>query len=809
MTASEPFDLTRMGAGLPVAGVLDQVAAALAPECTPRAVVLTAEPGTGKTTLIPPLVATLLTGSKVLVCIPRRVAARAAATRLCQLSGTRLGQAVGLRMRGQSTPGARVEFVTPGVLLRMVLSNPDLPGVGAVVFDEVHERHLEADLAVALVAEVAAVREDLAVVAMSATLASQQWAAVLGGAPVVTCAPGAAYPVEWSYHPHPDRLGHTRAQRLAFARHLAGLAAGDVAAHGQGVVVFVPGVREVADTAAAARQLTEVPVVELHGRQSAAQQAAVLDGDGGARIVVATAIAETSLTVPGVRAVVDGALAREPRRDAARGFGGLVTVSAAASQVEQRAGRAHRLGPGRAYVALSPQQRAQLRAWPTPEIHTADLTDFALVTAAWGTPRGAGLPLIDAPDGPALDAAEATLHALGALTDRGTVTAHGQALARLPLDPRLGSALLTLGAGAAETLALIAEGASGDLAAPAAAQAVPARQVARLRRLASAESAPVPAGVVVGTAFPQAIARATGNPGEYLLASGTRASLPPGSALSGAPWLAIAQATRSTNRAGATIRAAARIEQDRAVELIGVTDDAEVELVDGRLRARRVRRAGAIVLSTTPGTVTPAEAGPALARLIAERGTGMFAFSPAARELADRLRFLHRQCGDPWPDPDAADPAAWLGPELDKVARGATIGNVDMLPALRRLIPWHAGASIDEAAPQRLAVPSGNHPRIDYSSGRPVVRVKLQECFGLEESPRIAGVPVQFHLLSPAGRELAITDDLDSFFDAPYQQIRAEMRGRYPKHPWPQDPRTAQATARTTRAQARHGARRG
>ncbi|RSZ63788.1 ATP-dependent RNA helicase [Corynebacterium hylobatis] len=769
------FDLRRIGQGLPVAATIGQLPTLLSNN---RTLVVQAPPGTGKTTLVPPALANHVQG-KVLVTAPRRVAVRAAARRLAYLDGSRIGERIGFTVRGEHHPGSLVEFMTPGVLLRRLMSDPELTGVSAVAVDEVHERQLDTDLVLGMLLELVQLRDDLTVAAMSATLDVEKFAALME-APVLDT-PAVTYPLSFEYVPHPGRAGNTR----EFLDHLAQLATG----HTDAVLVFVPGVREVEYV------VNRVPgAVPLHGSLDAREQDAALSG--GARVIVATSIAESSLTVPGVRVVVDSGLSRVPRRDATRDMTGLVTVSAAQSTVDQRAGRAGREGPGTVIRAYSQADYQQFRAHITPEIATSDLTQAALTLAVWGTPRGAGLPLADTPPTPALDSAETVLHGIGAVDGEGQATALGRQLAGMPVDPRLGRALVECGPAAAGVVAVLADSPRGDIA-RARAQA---REVARLRKLVRGGTGETDPGVVTALAFPGRVARRVGE--EYLLASGTRAVLPGDLGLTGAQWLAVAEVTRSggtsrEGRAGATIRAAARLDETQARRAVGVTEEIVASVVDGRVRGRKVVRLGAIELSSTPVQVPVAEAAAALAATVAREGPGMFRFSEAAQNLRERLAYLHQQLGEPWPDIDAVDPMSWLGPELDGLARGTQISRVDMYPALQRLLPWPEAARLDELAPERLRVPSGHRHRLDYSEGRPVVRVKLQECFGLAESPQLAGMPVLFHLLSPAGRPLAVTDDLASFWSGPYTQVRAEMRGRYPRHPWPEDPWTAPATART------------
>ena len=761
------FNLTAIGAGLPVAETIDQLPALI--EQT-GSLVVEAPPGTGKTTLIPPALHNH-TGGKVLVTAPRRVAVRAAARRLRHLSGA--PEMVGHTIRGEHRAGSAVEFVTPGVLLRRLLADPELTGVSAVAVDEVHERQLDTDLVLGMLIELGQLRDDLRIVAMSATLDARRYSDLLGGAEILST-PAVTHPLDYEYSPHDGRLAGSR----EFYAHLGALARRAVDKRGESALVFVPGVREVDQVVAATGGLP------LHGRLDAKDQDAALSPSDEPRIVVSTAVAESSLTVPGVRIVVDSGLSRVPRRDAARAMTGLVTVSAAKSTADQRAGRAGREGPGLVIRAYSESDYRHLSAHITPEIATSDLTDAALTMACWGTPRGEDLPLLDTPPSAAIADAEATLHEIGAVDDDGHATDHGRRLAKLPVDPRLGTALLRHGRRAAPIVAVLADSPRGDVSRARADQ----RQVKRLEKM-TVDKGPCAPGEIVAAAFPSQVARQE-KPGEYLLASGTRARLPEDLGLTGTEWLAVAEVSRTGHRA--TIRAGARLSEEQALAAVGVTDALEASLVAGKIRGRKVRRAGAIELSSTPVKVPQEQAAEALRATVTPE---MFTYSDKARSLKERLDFLHARLGEPWPDTATAD----LTPELRLLAKGTPITKIDMYPAMQRLLPWPEAAKMDELAPQRLSVPSGSNPRISYAEGRPVTRVKLQECFGLATSPECAGVRVQFHLLSPAGRPLAVTDDLASFWSGPYQDVRKEMRGRYPKHPWPEDPWTAQATARTKR----------
>ena len=905
LASSAPFNLDSIGSGLVFAESLGELAGVLQKQGAGGAAVVQAPPGTGKTTLVPPLVANLAQGStaegqpRIVVTQPRRVAARSAARRLAALDGTKLGDRVGYTVRGerQAGPATLIEFVTPGILLRRLLADPGLEGTAAVILDEVHERGLETDLLVGLLAEVRQLRGDLMVVAMSATLDAPRFAALLGGneegnedgnmggkhggeangggpAPVVDC-PSALHPLETAWAPAPAARLDGRGVTRAFLDHVADTAA---ASHAEALaadprtdaLVFLPGVWEVSHVAGRLRTRVGpgVEILELHGQASpAAQDRAVSGRQPGepARIIVSTPLAESSLTVPGVRLVVDSGLSREPRRDAGRGMTGLVTVSCSRASAEQRAGRAARQGPGKVVRCYDQKTLGAAPAHQTPEIAVSDLTGAALILACWGAPGGRGLALPDTPPPLAMADATEVLRELGAVGDDGHATELGKALARIPADPRLGRALLVgsalleerkAGAGSASparpgfgTAAEVVAAVAGDQRAtgadlprlvstlrsgkdPAARRwAEEARRLDTLARqaatgvglpLVEVPSVELPAGsaeqvgMVVALAFPDRVARRVpgDGPERYLLTSGTRAGLPAGSPLAGHEWLAVAEVARADGRdaagTGAVIRSAAPLTADAAEAAAAhlLRDSVEAAFSQGKVTARRERRLGAIVLSSTPVPASAADGHAAVARAVEEQGLGVIGWSTSADGLRRRLALLHRELGDPWPDMSEQALLArlddWLGPELEALAGGASTSGIDLADPIRRLLPWPDAARLGELAPEFLEVPSGSRVRIDYpqaedDGGRPVVAVKLQECFGWDRTPRLADgkVAVQFHLLSPARRPLAVTDDLASFWSGPYAQVRAEMRGRYPKHPWPEDPWTATATART------------
>ncbi|MDQ0865162.1 ATP-dependent helicase HrpB [Arthrobacter globiformis] len=902
---SAPFNLQAIGSGLVFAESLGELAGVLREQGAGGAAVVQAPPGTGKTTLVPPLVANLAQAaagnrkSRIVVTQPRRVAARSAARRLADLDGTKLGDRVGYTVRGerQAGPATLIEFVTPGILLRRLLADPGLEGTAAVILDEVHERGLETDLLLGLLGEVRQLRGDLMLVAMSATLDAPRFAALLGAdpggeqaqaadgggpAPVVDC-PSALHPLETAWAPAPAARLDGRGVTRLFLDHVADTAAEShaealAADPGIDALVFVPGAWEVSHVAGRLRTRVGpgVEILELHGQVSpAAQDRAVSGRKPGdpARIIVSTGLAESSLTVPGVRLVVDAGLSREPRRDAGRGMTGLVTGSCSRASAEQRAGRAARQGPGKVVRCYDQKTLGAAPAHQTPEIAVSDLTGAALILACWGSPGGRGLALPDAPPQAAMGDAVEVLRELGAVAKDGLATDLGKALARIPADPRLGRALLVgsalLGGGyaghtgsgrtgnatagngvasnrlAAEVVAAVAgdQRATGaDLPRlvsalrsgkdPASRRwADEARRLDTLARQAGSgvglPSVDVPVldvpagtaeqiGLVVALAFPDRVARRVpgDGPERYLLTSGTRAGLPAGSPLAGHEWLAVAEVARAGGRdaagTGAVIRSAAPLTADTAEAAAAhlLLDSVEATFGQGRVTARRERRLGAISLSSTPVRASAGEGRAAVARALAEQGLGAIGWSTAADALRRRLALLHRELGDPWPDMSEHALLArlddWLGPELETLAGGAATSGIDLTDPLRRLLPWPDAARLGELAPEFLEVPSGSRVRIDYPAagddgGRPVVAVKLQECFGWDRTPLLAGgrVAVQFHLLSPARRPLAVTDDLASFWSGPYAQVRAEMRGRYPKHPWPEDPWTATATART------------
>lgn len=860
------FDLDRIGAGLPIAQAEKHLTHAL----ESGVMVLSAPPGTGKTTFVPALVANLLqrstpkTHGSVLLTEPRRVAVRAAARRISELAGCELGDAVGYTVRGERrvSRDTRIEAVTPGVLLRRLLIDPGLERCSAVILDEVHERSVDSDVLIGMLAEVRELRDDLLIVAMSATMEVDNFADILSApSGSIVEVPATLHPLDVSYAPHTDARLTSRGVSPDYLAHIARTAATAQQGDGSDALVFVPGAREVDEVVRHLRSYARdmrgsaerFEVLPLHGQLPAREQDRAVGGraDGDPpRIVVSTSLAESSLTVPGVRLVVDSGLAREIRRDRIRDMSGLVTVSASRASADQRAGRAARQGPGRAIRVYSETDLAHMPAVSAPEILSADLTDTALLFAAWGTPEGSGLRLPTQPPAGAMSSAAKILSNLGLIRDDGHATKQGKHISLMPVGVREARALID-GTGylagprtSAEAVAavsddhrevnadlgqLIRELRSGRSSGSSRWQAESKRLEAILTREANEnqhgpqlqkEAVPLEyaPGIICGLARPEWIAKRTG-PGSrtYLLASGTRAALPAGSTLLNSEWIAVREVQRAEGMAadgtGAIIRLAAMLSEPLASRIAAplLREVRRTSIENQRVRVRQERWLGKILLSSSPDTPRGTDTAPAFHAHLQSHGLGELAWSSSALSLRSRLAFLNQVLGDPWPD--VTDRSlltklnTWLTPELKKMNPHDSLHKLDVSQSLRRLLPWPEASRFDELVPQQLLVPSGSRVQIDYSDAhgetiRPVVAVKLQELFGLAESPCLVDgrVPVLFHLLSPARRPLAITDDLSSFWNGPYRDVRAEMRGRYPKHPWPDDPWSATATAQVTRA---------
>ncbi|MFZ5465759.1 MAG: ATP-dependent helicase HrpB [Pseudomonadota bacterium] len=881
------FDPARID--LPIIDVLPELRDALVAS---GVVVLEAAPGAGKSTLVPLALRDegWLGGQRIIMLEPRRIAARAAAERMAALLGEPVGGAVGYRMRMESRVGSetRIEVVTEGVLTRMLQDDAALDGVGLVIFDEFHERSLQADLGLAFTLQARQMlREDLRVLIMSATLEGLPLEDRLQ-ARVVRSA-GRMHPVEVRHQP-PMRDQPLEGHCAAVVRRALATDAGDI-------LVFLPGKREIQRVATGLGELSGVDVLPLHGDMSLTEQHAVLGPrHERRRVILATNIAETSLTIEGVRVVVDAGLMRVSRFDPASGMTRLVTQRVSRANAEQRRGRAGRLGPGVCIRLWGEGEQASLPAQAEPEIQRADLLPLALELAQWGA-RPEELFWLDPPPVTLLDQAFDVLHGLGALDPEGHITPHGRELARMPLHPRLGHMLmeggrLGHGALACELAALLGErdllrgegrerpatdlalridalqrgsaalppglrldegararvrqsardlarrmridlargGGDGPSATPeqALGRRRPDREVASPQH--NREGADARAwtqgqdtqsiGLLVALAYPERVAQGRqGQPGRFLLVNGRGALLDTADALAHEPWLAIAHLdghTDGVRRESRVFLAAGLALTDIEEAFAARIEDVEEVAWDGReqaVMARRQRRLGVLVLEDRPlARPDPERVREALLEGIRQTGLACLPWHERHHQWRGRVALLRRELGEAWPDVSDAGLMAsleeWVAPWLDGMTRLAHLDRLDLDAALRARLDWSLQQELDRLAPTHLEVPSGSRIALDYGpvlegDGVPVLAVKLQELFGLLETPRIAQgrVPVMIHMLSPAQRPVAVTQDLASFWRGPYQDVRKDLRGRYPKHPWPEDPLTATPTRRTKRAE--------
>jgi ATP-dependent helicase HrpB len=825
---------------LPIDAALPELTAALRAR---NAAVLVAPPGAGKTTRVPLVLAeevwarALLDKDaskrprRILVLEPRRLAARAAAERMAKTLGEKVGETVGLRVRFGSKISARtcVEIVTEGVFTRLILGDPMLDGVAAVLFDEFHERSLDADLGVALARDVQqGLREDLRLLVMSATIDGARVAKLLGDAPVIA-SEGRAFPVETRYLGRDPRpIEPQMADAIARA----------VRADAGSVLAFLPGAAEIRRTASQleGRVDTATEVVALYGALAGDEQdRAIAPAPPGRRkIVLATSIAETSITIEGVRIVVDSGLARVPRFEPDVGVTRLETVRVSRAAADQRRGRAGRIEPGVCYRLWDEPQTASLEPFARPEILSADLSSFALDLAAWGSPPEQ-LSFLDPPPRPALIEAKALLTELGALDAGGRVTEEGQKLRRLPLPPRLARMVVDAAAfgsarEAAEIAILIGErGLGGDdvdlthrldnLRRDRSPRARDARAMAtRWAEVATPTPNPSPqggaeefsAGALLALAYPERIAKNRGSgAGAFLLANGRGAAIDAASPLAREPYLAVAEMTGSA-AAGRILSAAPIALSDieaRFADRVIVRDEVTFDVASASLRARRQRRLGAIALAEQTQPVEASEASArVLAQGIARLGIDRLPWTEALRQWRDRVMFLRtaegQETGHEWPDvSDAAlaGDADWLAALFYGKTALAGLSADDLASALTARLPYPLQRRLDAEAPTHFAAPTGTQAAIDYEAeGGPKIAIRVQELFGLDRHPTIAGgkVPLVIELMSPAHRPVQTTRDLPGFWRGSYAAVRSEMRGRYPKHPWPDDPLTAPPTRR-------------
>ena len=818
---------------LPVETSLPELSAVL---MRPGNAVLVAPTGSGKTTRTPLalLDAPWLQGQGIVLLEPRRLAATNAARYMACLLGEEVGGTVGYAIRYEhcTSKHTRLEVVTEGILTRRLQGDPELSGIGLVIFDEYHERSLHADLALALCRDAQrGLRPDLRLLVMSATLEAEAVAGLLGNAPIIRCG-GRSFPVEVRHLPH-DPAGPLAATVVDGVQRAIKETAGDI-------LTFLPGVGEIRRCAGQLADLVDIDVRPLYGELPfAAQEQAILPGPRR-RVVLATNIAETSLTIEGIEAVVDSGFERRPRFDPVAGSTRLELLRISRASAEQRAGRAGRLAPGVCFRLWSEGTHGSLLPATPPEIRQADLLPLALELARWGVADAADLPWLDPPPAGALQGARELLQRLGLLDQRLRLSATGLEAAELPLQPRLACLLLAARASGqlplgCDLVALLGE---RDLCSSAwqPTHPSPSDLLERLELLRKGRGEPgrlaavrraavfwrqrcgvrtdktIPSASTVNrlltAAFPDRIGvRREGGEGRYLLANGRGARLGARSAVPRSEFLVAAE-LRGIAGGEAEITLAGSLDRTDLealfVDRLGWRRDVVWDEATGRVAAREVRTIGSVVLQERPATATPAETLPLLLNLLRREGLTALTWSPEATQLRARLAFLHRQlAADGWPAVNDSALLAqldeWLTAWLATVRGRNDLAKLDLTVILQS---WLGGRAreLEKLAPERLAVPSGSRVRLDYTAGDiPVLAAKLQELFGLADTPRLAGgrAPVLIHLLSPAGRPLAVTQDLRSFWDRVYPEVRKEMRGRYPKHPWPDDPWSAPATRRT------------
>ncbi|MBF9030225.1 ATP-dependent helicase HrpB [Rhodobacterales bacterium HKCCE3408] len=791
---------------LPIEAVLPDLVTALKAE---GRAVLEAPPGAGKTTRVPlAMLEAGLTTGRIVMLEPRRLAARAAAERMAETLGETPGQTVGYRIRGESAVGreTRIEVVTEGILTRMLQNAPDLPGIGAVIFDEFHERSLNADLGLALTWEVRqALRPDLIVLVMSATLDAGPVAALLDDAPRIS-SEGRAFPVEtrWRDAPPP--------KEARFETTLADLVRKAIAETEGGVLVFLPGEGEIRRVAAALGPHLPADVVlqPLYGALPLPEQrAAIRPLQTGRKLVLATAIAETSLTIEDIRVVVDGGRARRARHDPGAGMTRLVTEPVSRAEADQRRGRAGRVAPGICYRNWTRGAEGALPLFPPAEIETADLAGLALDLALWGSAEGLAF-LTPPPEGP-LAEARSLLTSLGALDAEGRITDHGRNLAAMPLHPRLAHMLALGGAPAAEMAALLSErdpvrGAGADLGLRLRAirdgsgdRATVARirtESKRLRPLAS--GSPQPPEVLAALAYPDRIAlRRPGDAPRYLLSGGRGAALDPGDDLATQRLLVVTDLDGDPREA--RIRAALPIAETTVRDLfasqIRQQYICEWSRRERRVVARRQDRLGAIALSDAPWPDPPAETvAAALLDGIRDLGIEALGWRDASRRLRARIAVSGLR--------DVSDAGLlgaledWAAPFLAGLRSADDLRRFDPGEALRAWLGHHGMVELDRMAPANWQSPLGRAVPIEYGDDGPEIALRLQEVFGTTRHPQVGGQPLKMTLLSPAGRPVQVTTDLPGFWDGSYADVRKDMRARYPKHPWPENPREAAPTLR-------------
>ncbi len=829
---SEDAQLTSFAAPLPIDEALPALRSALVAHSS---AVLVAPPGAGKTTRAP--LALLdepwAKGKRLILLEPRRIAARAAAARMAATLQEKVGETIGLRVRLTSlvSKRTRIEVVTEGVFARMILDDPALDGVAAVLFDEFHERSLDADLGLAFALDAQqGLREDLRLLVMSATLDGARVRALLGDAPLIE-SQGRAFPVATRY------VGRNPIARID--DEVARVALDALANDSGSILVFLPGqgeIRRVAETLQARVKRSDVDIAPLYGAlDSRAQDLAVAPSAAGRRkIVLATSIAETSLTIEGVRVVIDSGLMRVPVYEPDVGLTRLETVRVSRANADQRRGRAGRTEPGICYRLWDEAANGGLQPYAAPEILSADLSGLALDCALWGVADPSMLAFLDLPPRGALKEARALLTAIGAVDGDGRITDEGRAIASLALPPRLARMVVNaaregVGGIACEIAVVLTErGLGGDAVDLAirleafrrdrSTRADDARRLARgLAARAEAAIALIRSsatlsrgekggpGPLLASAFPDRIAIARGKRGEFLMANGRAAALEAHDPLAGEPYLAIGEIVGRA--ASARILTAAALKLDDIESIAGssieTADELSFDRASASLRARRRRRLGALILAEQTLPVPQDEAAAlALARGVLALGVARLPWTKALKQRRDRVMFLRRAEGEAWADLSdealTADPG-WLAPFLAGKAKLDEIGADDLASALEAALPWNLARRLDDEAPTHFQAPTGTAAPIDYEAeGGPAIALRVQELFGLNEHPAIAGgrIPLTLHLLSPAYRPIQITRDLPGFWRGSWAAVRSDLRGRYPRHFWPEDPAAAAPTAR-------------
>ena len=822
---------------LPIDGILPDLRSALAAH---RRVILSADPGAGKTTRVPLalLGEAWVAGRRIIMLEPRRLAAQRAAAYMAEQIGEKVGGTIGYRIRGETNVSrtTRIEVVTEGVLTRLLQSEHTLPGVVLVIFDEFHERSIHADLGLALTLDVQDhVRDDLRILVMSATLDGLAVAALCGNAPVVK-GEGGGWPVTTRYL---DRVRDGSVENLVTSTILRALREepGDI-------LVFLPGQREIRRVESLLYEAKLPPGVTVHmlfGDAPAGVQRAALAGPppGVRKVILSTSVAETSLTIDGVRVVIDSGLARTARFDPRRGMSGLVTMTVSQAAADQRRGRAGRQQPGACYRLWAEQQHSQLPRFAQPEIVLADLASLALEMARWGDPEGARLRFLDSPPAAHLSQAHRLLKDLAALDEHGSLTTHGRTMSELPVHPRLAHMLirgreLGIGSLACDVAALLEErdllrgesdadvdlhsrwhmlreGGGGDQFARERVRA----QAARLRRLLDIPDTRRPPeaklGLLLGLAYPERVAkRREAHGGRYQLAGGTGAVLPRGSLLARELYLAVGDVDGAGSEARVYLAAPlgeADISEGFA-DRLATSDEVHWDKQLQAVVARRVTRLGAVEISEAPLKPPEEILRASLMEGIRLNGFDGLPWREDAVSVRTRSEWLRSQglAGKHWPDlseehlMESLD--QWLGPYLEGVTRRTDLERLDLGRIVRAMFSHTQLRDLDRLAPTHVTVPTGSRIPLDYSAGsQPVLAVRLQEMLGETETPTVAGgkVKILLHLLSPAHRPLAVTQDLRSFWKNAYPQVRKDMRGRYPKHPWPENPLEAAPTRRTKR----------